>query len=348
MRLEKKHFFSLLDPCRVVQGASVCAIYDLQNGIIKLYPKWVGDFINIYSSKKTIEEIILEGFYSEQEVEALLSELIARKFVILTRWPELFTVSEAKKYNSPVHLSLDAAIVDFDQNTKVEQHMSFFDELVNVGCSSLDVRFYEYKNKEDVVNVVYGAQQAGIEDVELYLNVDPGMESDITYIQANCTPSKMYCFVKGGADKKAPGNEVQYYFGHFTVDSCGKVNPDNFFTSIESFEKNTQFNECLSGKIGLDVKGNIKNCPSQVRSFGKVGDPLNHILALDGFNELRRVRKDDIEVCKDCVYRYCCTDCRVYVTAPGSATSKPKKCGYDPYTNTWNKVKEEFITLKGI
>jgi hypothetical protein len=47
------------------------------------------------------------------------------------------------------------------------------------------------------------------------------------------------------------------------------------------------------------------------------------------------VRKDDIEVCKDCEFRYICTDCRIFKNDSNDIYSKPKKCNYDPYTNTW-------------
>ena len=61
-----------------------------------------------------------------------------------------------------------------------------------------------------------------------------------------------------------------------------------------------------------------------------------------------RINKDQIEVCKNCEFRYICMDCRVYLEQPSNIYSKPLKCGYDPYSATWqeystNPLKEEAI-----
>jgi len=40
-------------------------------------------------------------------------------------------------------------------------------------------------------------------------------------------------------------------------------------------------------------------------------------------------------VCKDCEFRYVCTDCRAYRADAEDLYSKRARCSYDPYTATW-------------
>jgi hypothetical protein len=58
-------------------------------------------------------------------------------------------------------------------------------------------------------------------------------------------------------------------------------------------------------------------------------------------------------VCKDCEFRYICTDCRAYLEDPYNEYSKPLKCGYDPYTGEWsewstNPLKQAAIKYYGM
>lgn len=62
-----------------------------------------------------------------------------------------------------------------------------------------------------------------------------------------------------------------------------------------------------------------------------------------------QITKDKITGCKDCEFRYICTDCRAYIEEPEDIYSKPLKCGYDPNTGEWedwskNPLKEQAIT----
>ncbi len=69
------------------------------------------------------------------------------------------------------------------------------------------------------------------------------------------------------------------------------------------------------------------------KSFGNIKDTtLEEALEKPGFKDLWSIKKDDIQVCKDCEFRYMCSDCRVYVKDSSNIFSKPKYCTYNPYT----------------
>ena len=64
---------------------------------------------------------------------------------------------------------------------------------------------------------------------------------------------------------------------------------------------------------------------------------LDDVCKMDEFRMLWNINKDKIDVCKDCEFRYICTDCRAYIKDKRDIYSKPLKCNYDPYTATFNK-----------
>src|SRR5690606_41800509 len=113
-------------------------------------------------------------------------------------------------------------------------------------------------------------------------------------------------------------------------------------------------NSCLNRKISIDAEGNIKNCPSMSESFGNVQDTsLLEAIEKPGFKKYWNITKDKIHVCKDCEFRYICTDCRAYINDPADILSKPLKCGYNPYTGEWsewstNPLKQKAIEYYGM
>ncbi len=119
---------------------------------------------------------------------------------------------------------------------------------------------------------------------------------------------------------------------------CGVVYPEMFAYGAVFHSEALKYNTCLNHKLSIDKRGEIKNCPSMKASFGNVKDvKLLDALNADGFKLLWKVNKDKIRVCKDCEFRYICTDCRAYIDQPEDEFSKPLKCGYDPYSCEWEE-----------
>ncbi len=90
------------------------------------------------------------------------------------------------------------------------------------------------------------------------------------------------------------------------------------------------------------------------QSFGNIKDTtLQEALDHPDFKKYWNVTKDQVQVCKDCEFRYICTDCRAYLENPEDMYSKPLKCGYDPYTGVWeewstNPLKQHAIDYYGM
>ena len=89
-------------------------------------------------------------------------------------------------------------------------------------------------------------------------------------------------------------------------------------------------------------------------SFGNIRNTtLAEAIEILGFKKYWNITKDSITKCKDCEFRYICTDCRAYITVPEDMYSDPLKCGYDPYTCKWaewsdNPLKQKAIDFYGM
>jgi SPASM domain peptide maturase of grasp-with-spasm system len=135
---------------------------------------------------------------------------------------------------------------------------------------------------------------------------------------------------------------------------CGIVSSDNFNTNLNKHIEAINHNSCLYKKMGIDKDGNIKNCPSMPQSFGNIqNSTLEQALNHKDFKKYWNLTKDKIEVCKDCEFRYICTDCRAYTEQihtdkEGLDISKPLKCGYNPYTGEWEEWSKNPLKQKAI
>lgn len=74
--------------------------------------------------------------------------------------------------------------------------------------------------------------------------------------------------------------------------------------------------------------------------------PIKDVVRRPDFRFLWGLHKDLIDVCKDCQFRYVCTDCRVLLDDVGNVFSKPRACGYDPYTDEWTEVVDDAVRQK--
>ena len=112
----------------------------------------------------------------------------------------------------------------------------------------------------------------------------------------------------------------------------------NFKTNFDSFCRNHFINTCWYGKIAIQENGNVIPCVfERTVSLGNCND--NSLLEILNNNHTRKnwfLPLDEIKICKDCEYRYCCKDCRALgISVKGDKYDKNPRCKYNPYTGVW-------------
>jgi SPASM domain peptide maturase of grasp-with-spasm system len=343
--------FRLHTDCVPVRGAKRSAIYDLGRREVVTFPTPYLDVLSSIGGRYTPADLAADGA-AEDEDAAKIAEfvryLIAKELGAFSpdavRFPAI-----APGFESPG--KIQNAIVDIDQ--RLHDFDRVFGQLDELDCEFVQVRAYStLLGPEDVASMARAARHKTIRSLELLVGYRPEFD-DATLERL----VREHLIVVKWVVHGAPADHVlEIRFGSADVggqpwtrkvtsirsritssDRCGRIVPAAIQPpSVQLFHELLAFNGCLNGKISIDAEGEIKNCPSFGNSFGNIASHrLSDVMGNQDFRRLWQISKDQIDVCRDCEYRYACTDCRAYLARPGDLHSKPGKCAYDPYSATW-------------
>lgn len=138
----------------------------------------------------------------------------------------------------------------------------------------------------------------------------------------------------GGDATLIPDFDYLYKYGY--------QSKPNFATSEKKFFSNLRCNPCLSNKIVVTEHGDVLPCVfSRKTILGNIVESnLEDILSSDEAVKVRLMNKDEILICKDCEYRYACSDCRPLAEDTFQAEKSDElypdpRCTYNPYTGEW-------------
>ena len=335
----RRRVFRLFSCCVPVRGARRSTICDLQREQYHLIPNGLYDILHRYTDH-TLDEVKADF---PPDLHATLDEyfgfLVKEEYGFWCDDPEAFPPLDLS-WERPERVT--NALVDVDERSR-HDWPSLLAQLDELGCQALQVRFFRPAPVEEL-DAVLGAMAHGrLRTVELLLPHDPAWGERT--LEDLCLRHQR---VRGITVHSAPetktdrvgGLETMIFHRAEVVDShahCGAVSPDWFIATLEGFAESRAFNSCLNRKLSVDAAGEIRNCPSLPRSFGNAATtPLRDALDDPAFRELWGITKDQVETCRDCEFRYVCTDCRAFVRDPADRRSKPAKCAYDPYTARWN------------
>ncbi len=261
---------------------------------------------------------------------------------------------DIKELSSDYHLpfAFSNSIIDYDNLTLFSTSVS---ALSRIKCSYLQIRFFTKIQPKELKEILRILHYEGLNILSVELVFSHFYKNFETILKKQEKIVSVFYFNAFEDSTKILNN---IYFGsfrkHFVSEkSCGNVSVDNFNIHLKSYTESINCNSCLSHKISIDRKGNIKNCPSMSDVFGNITHTtLEEASSHDDFEKYWSVTKDHIEVCKDCEFRYICTDCRAYTerthTVEGLDFSKPLKCGYSPYTGEWEQWSTSPLKKKAI
>lgn len=334
--MEKK--IKLFANCIPVKGANRSIICDLGRNNYDFIPNDLYAILAVHE-EKTISEI--KAFYNN-EFDDIIDEyfqfLLDKEYVFLTHNPEFYP-KLSKQFHQPFIIS--NAIIDIDKPCNI---IEILKQLETVNCKFIEIRFFnkfDFKQIIEIVNYIVQSK-AIISSVGFIIQNHELITDDFLQDIIKEFPIVSYFIVSNAFENRfvEPINERMgyIYYTKNTVDSeshCGLISTSNFVVNTKSFTESLAYNSCLNNKISIDKNGNVKNCPAMVQSFGNIANVnLQEIIKMEAFAKYWKVSKDQVETCKDCEFRYICTDCRAFVDNSNNYP-KPLKCGYDPYTSQW-------------
>lgn len=335
-------YFQLFSNCIPVKGAKRSIVCDLQRNRIRIVSSTLYEIFTS-SSYETI--FAIKGKFDKAyhlEIDNCFEELEREGWGHFTEVPEAFPNLELT-WDSPFQVT--NAIIDIG-NVIFKELKSVIAELDELGCQALQIRCYGEVPLSELNDILKSTEKSRLKSIELILKYSSIVsESDLLNL-AMLNKRIKFIIIHSALVEKAelPNNSLlQIVYTRQVIDSathCGQVSPNYFDINISGFTEALKYNSCLNRKISIDADGKIKNCPSMSESFGTIqNNSLKSALLKKEFKEVWEINKDQIEVCKDCEFRYICTDCRVFISDPRNRFSKPSKCLYDPYNAVWRAGK---------
>lgn len=329
-------------------------VFDLERSVYQLIPNTlyeilyketgfsVEDLVKKYAKNSDTEKIIKDYFFKLLELDLIFK----------TNFPEYYPkLSFEWDYQGEI----SNAVIDIDIESKPFIN-SILSQLEELNCRTIQLRSYNHLEHREIDSVMASIDTSIIETVQIILPFISDIENEklveiaqkylrLRLVQIyGCDEEKL---IYSSEDKRT--NVVVVENSLINEKSCGVVSAEYFSVAFSTFSESQHHNSCLNRKISIDKDGNIKNCPSMSRSYGNIKNTtLQEALDHPDFKKVWDINKDKIHVCKDCEFRYICTDCRAYIEDPADILSKPLKCGYNPYTGEWSEWSTNPLKQKAI
>ena len=339
----QKDIFMLFSSCIPVKGASRSIIYDIsRNDFLFLEEE---DFLCI---KNQIIDIC-------EDNKELIEFLFESNYGFFTKTPELFPEIS---FNYSNEKKITNAIIDI-YNT-----YSHLDSLLSkaeiLGLEALEIRFFG-DNESLLSKILDLVSNSYISSLTLCINnynvintdisIDNYVEKLLTHYKEIILISFFNCYEKNITTV----NDIPIILNKSSLDNknCGNISPDFFNINIDTFTETKHCNFCLNKKIAIDSTGLISPCPSIKDYIGNIETIKTEELFNNEQLEKYNIPKDQINICKDCEFRYMCHDCRAFTerthtNSEGLDFSKPLKCGYDPYSGVWKEWSTNPLKQKAI
>lgn len=354
------NYFNLFSNIIITKGVTRILVSDLQRNTSELYP------IELYDLVEELKKVSIEEALNHYDQE---SQKIVQEYLDFLLEQELGFITENDWDNNFPSLSLDYqeshSIYDiFVELDNIDVLHTVKDSVENLEIKHLSIYCPRPLLLSELVEIDNIFIDSPLESIEIISQFHDRVNEDfIQFLDENT--SRIYSMIFYSC-KKTPQKVTDVY--RFTVNftdqalkisSCGKISLDYFNTNLPKVLESINHNSCLHKKMSIDIDGNIKNCPALSQCFGNIKNTtLEEAIYHKDFKKYWNLTKDDIEVCKDCEFRYVCTDCRAYTERSNfdrnqRDISKPLKCGYNPYTTEWeewstNPLKQKAIQFYGM
>lgn len=218
--------------------------------------------------------------------------------------------------------------------------------------ASIVFSFYSYKSQvHDSITNRSGSWEKTLAVIKKSLNVGLAIRTNIVVMKQNEKDvSETAEFLKSLGVKYIKIDSVQAAGrGCSDIITDGVINRQIFDKAVfaktapNTFWRNKAGHNCFSEQICIGANGNVYPCLAERKiSYGNIREKsLTEIFFSEKAKHFKGLSKDNIDICRDCEYRYCCFDCRVRAAdfLEGDFRLKPWWCSYNPYKGKWENKK---------
>lgn len=332
--------YKLFSGCVPVKGAQRSIIYDLQRGRYEFIPNDLYHLL-VRFEEWTMAELI--KCYGQSEIHILyeyFNFLKNKEFIFFTDTPNIFSKLELKYRSASL---ITNAIIEVGDKSNHDFRL-IFHELDELNCQALEIRIFHSISPAEIISILEGTQRGRLRSIVLLLPFSESVTTENLRLMFRANPRiSRLCIYDAPQYSVSFVDEYDKIAVLFSPNTfaLGRqsrfVNPKYFVCSTEFYVEAQNANPYFNQKIVIDVNGDIKNCSSLSYSYGNIsGTSLKEICEREDFQKPWAIKKDSIEICRDCEFRYMCTDERLPVESSNGDYSHTSNCNYDPYSATWD------------
>lgn len=327
--------------CVLTKGFSRSIICDLQFGNYQFIPN---EIFALLTYNHPIKKEDIYSFFEESDYETIneyLEFLEQKDYIFFTDEPNLYPKIAMSWDSSSL---ITNGIIEFTNKPDVGYLAKINEGLNELICEAALFRVLYSYDKKDLDYLLENFTQSTLQCIELHCKFDEKI-TNTKYLEdlfkSNGRLSRIVFFnSKEESTLMFDDYTAVIYSTDSIYNQCGNIHPKYFSISIDGFTEAHNFNSCLNRKLFINNEGDIKNCPHSKFIYGNIKkDKVKDVINSIDFQYLWNIKKDSIHICKNCEFRYVCTDCRMFLRNTEDILSHPSKCTYNPYIAKWQSEK---------
>ena len=326
-------YFKFYASCIPIKGFKRGVICDFRRGSIFYIPNSILEILEEYSTK-----VITELFNDYESQSVILKKyfdfLIENELIFYTddldNFPEI-----NKRFIKPFEINIVLLEIDNFDSTKLNLFET--QQISQIGCSELVL----ISHKNSIISlekIMLMLDKSKIKTVTYFVDYKHFFEQKYTELSNAYLRLREIIVYNCPIDITMPNIKNV----SFTNDSVETIltkkisNTDDFLLNINGFLESQEYNLFYNRRVFIDNDNNIKHSIEENEKYGMIKNQnLIEIISNNEFKKLWGISKNQIEVCKDCEYRYICPDNRIPIVKGKDLYYHLTDCNYNPYTNLW-------------
>ncbi len=342
LQCDDSHFL-LFASCPTVKGPTQSLIVDLQRNQFKYIPNLLYEILQL-TPQLTVGQIKQQFDGEENEgIDTYFQALADEQLGFFTNDPDSFPpIDWIHEYPGII----SNAIIEYKASSPYNLK-DVISQIDSLHCRLIQIRLFDIDSERVLKDIIQQLHGSFFTLAEIYLPHQPSLT--LENVSASLIEEhRIYPLVIYNCSEPSFLEKIEeqtnFVKSRLIVTKenlqAGKmedsINLESFTVNLEFFTEAQNYNTGLNQKVCVDADGNIKNHFSHNSSFGNVSkDNIADIIQEKSFQNQWFVKNDMIEICRDCEYRYICTDnTSIQLTEDGY--KKSKACNYNPYTGNWS------------
>ncbi|UXE68935.1 MAG: grasp-with-spasm system SPASM domain peptide maturase [Chryseotalea sp. WA131a] len=338
MMSKAETWFKLFASCVIVKGIAGSLIYDIERSTFYDLPNSFLEIIKS-STSKNIRDIEIHFGLESSEIKSFFDKLVDAEIGFYTDEPDSFPEIDFTWY-SP--LQITNSIIELDSNSQFNfDFENIILQLNSLGCRAIQLRLLSVFDYIELERLIVIFSDTRIKHIELMVpfcvNVSFENLYNLMKHEARLNRIMIYASSEDGIiiNEDKLGKSILQFKKDIRADQHEIISAGLFNSNIESFSEAQGYNLGLNRKICINKSGEIKNYLNHEYSYGNVkNDSIKEIIETSYFKVKWSISNDQIEICKDCKYRYTCVS-NSDIRMENDKFFKVNYCNFNPYTDEW-------------